>query len=139
MSFLKKIWDIWWLKMTLPLKLTVIGIVLALIAALWLFAYVKGWQVSNWNKKIEKQKETIQKQETNAAVDEAIANMQENRVREKENIANDKSNISKQAEGNYNAVVNRGTDTYDTDYRSAKERFCADPEHRRDPVCKPVR
>lgn len=113
----------WWLLVVLA------GVLLFV----FVFGQIKSCNANNAQKKLEKQRETIQQKEVNAAIDETIANVQENKVREKEVIANGKANISKQSEANFNAVVNLDSSRFDSDYRSAKKRFCAD--HPADSIC----
>jgi hypothetical protein len=119
----------WWILLVLA---GFIGIAL-------LYGQIQSCNANRNQKKLDKKREEIQQGQTNAATDETIANMQENRVKEKENIANEKSNISKNAEANFNAVVNRDSGEYDGDYERTKRKYCADADHKRERVCQSLR
>jgi hypothetical protein len=117
----------WWIPAALAVLLIIVMV----------FGQIKSCNANNAQKKLEKKREEIHQKEINVAADETIANVQENRVRESEIKANEKSNISKQAEANFNAVVNRDSGQYDSDYERAKRAYCAD--HKSDSLCQSLR
>lgn len=99
MNILRKIWDFWLNRTTLKLKLVVIGVVLLVILAVWLFFHLRGNDAPTIDEKlIQEQQQEIERRESEK--------LQKNIDKSNEVLAN-ASNAARQAESNTKEATNK--------------------------------